>query len=79
MSDEIVLVERRGAVGVITMNRPKQLNALSDELMAALGDALDRARRRRRDPGGGGHRQRAGRSPPARTSPRWPRPPPSTS
>ena len=40
MSDEIVLLERRGAVGLITMNRPKQLNALSDELMAALGDAL---------------------------------------
>jgi enoyl-CoA hydratase len=40
VSDELVLVERRGAVGLITLNRPKQLNALSDELMAALGDAL---------------------------------------
>jgi enoyl-CoA hydratase len=40
VSDEIVLVERRGAVGLIAMNRPKQLNALSDELMAAVGDAL---------------------------------------
>jgi enoyl-CoA hydratase len=40
VSDAIVLVERRDAVGVITLNRPKQLNALSDELMAALGDAL---------------------------------------
>jgi enoyl-CoA hydratase len=40
MSEEIVLVERRGPVGLITMNRPKQLNALSDELMAALGEAL---------------------------------------
>jgi len=40
-----VLVERDGRVGVVLMNRPKQLNALSGELMealvAALGD-LDR-------------------------------------
>jgi enoyl-CoA hydratase len=40
VSDDVVLTSRRGAVGIITMNRPKQLNALSDELMAALGDAL---------------------------------------
>jgi enoyl-CoA hydratase len=40
MSDGLVLVERDGAVGVVTMNRPKQLNALSDELMQALVDAL---------------------------------------
>jgi enoyl-CoA hydratase len=29
-----------GKVGVITLNRPKQLNALSDQLMDELGDAL---------------------------------------
>jgi enoyl-CoA hydratase len=41
MSDEqIVLVERDGAVGVVVMNRPKQLNALSGELMGALVAAL---------------------------------------
>ena len=41
MSDEqIVLVERDGAVGVVLMNRPKQLNALSGELMSALVAAL---------------------------------------
>jgi enoyl-CoA hydratase len=41
MSDEqIVLVERDGAVGVVLMNRPKQLNALSGELMGALVAAL---------------------------------------
>ena len=27
-------------VGVITLNRPKQLNALNDQLMDELGDAL---------------------------------------
>jgi enoyl-CoA hydratase len=41
VSDEqIVLVERDGAVGVVLMNRPKQLNALSGELMSALVAAL---------------------------------------
>jgi enoyl-CoA hydratase len=29
-----------GKVGIITLNRPKQLNALSDQLMDELGDAL---------------------------------------
>jgi enoyl-CoA hydratase len=37
VTDEpLVLVERDGAVAVVTLNRPKQLNALSDELMEAL-------------------------------------------
>src|SRR5262249_7476478 len=36
-----LLVERRGAVGVITLNRPKALNALSAELIAELASALD--------------------------------------
>jgi enoyl-CoA hydratase len=35
-----VLVERDGRVGVVLMNRPKQLNALSGELMEAVVDAL---------------------------------------
>jgi enoyl-CoA hydratase len=35
-----VLVETRGRVGVITLNRPRQLNALNDALMDALGAAL---------------------------------------
>ena len=30
MSDELVLVERDGAVGVVLLNRPEQLNALSE-------------------------------------------------
>ena len=36
MSDELVLVERDGRVAVVRLNRPKQLNALSGELMTAL-------------------------------------------
>jgi enoyl-CoA hydratase len=35
-----VLVESHGRVGIITLNRPKQLNALNDALMDALGEAL---------------------------------------
>jgi enoyl-CoA hydratase len=41
VTDEpLVLVERDGAVAVVTLNRPKQLNALSDELMQALVEQL---------------------------------------
>ncbi len=40
MSYELILTERHGRVGLITLNRPKQLNALSDKLMDELGDAL---------------------------------------
>ena len=38
---DTILVEARGAVGLITLNRPKALNALSDQLMTELGRALD--------------------------------------
>jgi len=34
------MVEQRGRVGLVTLNRPKQLNALNDALMNELGDAL---------------------------------------
>lgn len=40
MSYEFITVEQKGRVGVITLNRPKQLNALSPALMAELGSAL---------------------------------------
>ena len=36
-----LLVERRGAVGIITLNRPQALNALSAVLIAELASALD--------------------------------------
>lgn len=38
--DAVILTETRGHVGLITLNRPKQLNALNDALMDALGAAL---------------------------------------
>jgi enoyl-CoA hydratase len=41
MSYENVLVETRGNVGLITLNRPKALNALSVGLVRDLGVALD--------------------------------------
>jgi enoyl-CoA hydratase len=40
MSESVVLIERRGRVGLLTLNRPKALNALNDELMDRLGEAL---------------------------------------
>ena len=40
MSYENILTEIRGRVGLITLNRPKALNALNDALMDELGDAL---------------------------------------
>ena len=40
MSENFVLVETRGRVGLLTLNRPKALNALNDQLMDQLGAAL---------------------------------------
>jgi enoyl-CoA hydratase len=40
MSYEFLTVEQKGRVGVIRLNRPKQLNALSPGLMVELGKAL---------------------------------------
>ena len=40
MGDTVILARTEGRVGVITLNRPKQLNALNDALMDALGAAL---------------------------------------
>ena len=42
MSD-VVVVEQRGATRVVRLNRPEARNALSPELIAALGEALDAA------------------------------------
>jgi len=40
MSVNPILISRNGRVGLITLNRPAQLNALNDELMDALGREL---------------------------------------
>ena len=40
MPYENILVETRGRVGLIQLNRPKALNALNDALMSELGGAL---------------------------------------
>jgi len=41
MAYENILTETRGKAGLITLNRPKAMNALSPELMRELGHALD--------------------------------------
>jgi enoyl-CoA hydratase len=41
MTYETVILERKGAVGLITLNRPQALNALSAALIRDLGAALD--------------------------------------
>ena len=40
MAYENIVLETHGRVGLIRLNRPKQLNALNDALMDELGDAL---------------------------------------
>ena len=40
MSYDLIKVEHKGRVGVITLQRPKQLNALNPQLMQELGAAL---------------------------------------
>src|ERR671938_444637 len=40
MNYELIKTEQRGRVGVITLNRPKQMNALNPQLMQELGAAL---------------------------------------
>ena len=41
MAYENILVDTRGETGLITLNRPKALNALNSKLIAELGQALD--------------------------------------
>src|SRR5512134_724494 len=40
MEYQNIRVETRGRVGLVTLNRPKALNALNDQLMDELGNAL---------------------------------------
>lgn len=41
--DQSVLYERRGVVGLITLNRPQRMNAMDKAMLVDLGTALDRA------------------------------------
>ena len=41
MPYEMILAETRGRVGLITLNRPQMLNALNNQLMSEVMDALD--------------------------------------
>jgi enoyl-CoA hydratase len=41
MSFETILVETRGRVGLVTLNRPQSLNALNSTLVGELNQALD--------------------------------------
>ncbi|HRK38695.1 MAG TPA: enoyl-CoA hydratase [Burkholderiaceae bacterium] len=40
MTFELITTRTEGRVGIVTLNRPKQLNALNDQLMNELGQAL---------------------------------------
>ena len=42
MAYENILVETRGATGLITLNRPQALNALTDAMRAQLAAAMPR-------------------------------------
>ena len=42
---ELVLTDREGPVALVTMNRPERLNALNDELIGLVVDALEEADR----------------------------------
>ena len=41
MAYKNIITEERGAVAIITLNRPKALNALCDALIADIGQDLD--------------------------------------
>ena len=41
MAYEHIITESRGNVGLITINRPKVLNALSSDVMDEIGNAID--------------------------------------
>jgi enoyl-CoA hydratase len=41
MPYETILIEKRGRVGIITLNRPEALNALNGKLISELNNAID--------------------------------------
>ncbi len=45
MAYETIIVETKGAVGVITLNRPQALNALNGQLIGEVNKAIDRFER----------------------------------
>jgi hypothetical protein len=61
--------EVRGKVGLITLNRPKQLNALNDDLMDELGKTRSAPSRPTRTSGRSSSPARTRLSPLAPTSP----------
>lgn len=44
MSEPVLLVEKKDGIATLTLNRPGQLNALSAELLHALGDEIEQLR-----------------------------------
>lgn len=45
MSDEVLLIEKKDGVATLTLNRPDKLNAFTEELHRAFGDAIKDASR----------------------------------
>ena len=43
-SFEHIIVERKGAVGIVRLNRPKMLNALSFDVFKEIAAAIDDSR-----------------------------------
>ena len=41
MAFETILVERRGKVALVTLNRPDSLNSLTAAMLTGIGDALE--------------------------------------
>lgn len=40
MNDKLILIEKRGRIGIMTVNRPDTMNALNTPMLKALEDAL---------------------------------------
>ncbi|MEI9805190.1 MAG: enoyl-CoA hydratase/isomerase family protein [Pseudolabrys sp.] len=69
LSEPEILFERRGASGLVTLNRPKALNAVTHGMVLALRAQLDDwGERSGGDAGSDYRRRRAGPSRPAATS-----------
>ena len=49
MAYETIIVDIQDHISVITLNRPDALNALNDQLLEELGDALGDAQKKDKD------------------------------